>query len=154
MRRHCGCIIFALRLHGIGIAALMRLLCGPAFFPSGQGVGSCLLLSGLSFRLPRIMLSPVMQNIAFRRLVYPHAEAVLKKSPLFTLPVSRKLDILPIHAGKIAVCAVLRRPEPQYLQRTDAFKAKPSRGFLCLGMLPESHSKTDIAVHDNTLSDA
>ena len=83
------------------------------------------------------MLLPIVQNVAVRGFINPHAKAGVEKLPFFTLPVCGKLNVLPIHAGKIAVGLVLGRPEPQNLQGAYPLKPQTTGSLLCLRVLPE-----------------
>ena len=80
---------------------------------------------------------PIVQNVAVRGSLNPQAKAGVEKLPFFTLPVCGKLNVLPIHAGKIAVRPVLGRPEPQNLQGTYPLKPQTADGLLRLRVLPE-----------------
>lgn len=84
------------------------------------------------------MLLPIVQNVAVRGFINPHAKAGIEKLPFFTLPVRGKLNILPIHAGKIAVGPVLGRPKPEDLQGAYPLKPKSAGSLFCLRVLPEA----------------
>ena len=67
------------------------------------------------FRNPRVVLLPIVQDVPVRGFVDPHAETGVEKLPFFALPVCGKLDVFPVHAGKVPVRAAHGGPRPQDL---------------------------------------
>ncbi len=135
-----------MRLHIFRIAVCMRLLCAP-FFPSRLCVLPCLFASCGCFRLPGIVLFPIVDCVSLISLVNPYAKAIVEKSVFLALPVGGKFYVFPVHAGQKTIRFVLGGKKPQDLQGARGFKAKTLHHLFGFGMLPEARVQTNVGIH-------